>query len=128
MDVSDTLQNLRAGLSQDGVEADTLGRMEIALAEALNNIIEHGHPTCDAQTMYLTARVSDQEIRIQIRDTGAPVPDSQLNSANLPDNSGPRQSLPEGGFGWYLIHKMVDGLNYHQEAGENHLELVFSRA
>jgi len=126
--VSDSLQNLRAGLADSGLEAETLGRVEIALAEVLNNITEHGHAETGVDTVRLSARISDQDIRVEIRDSGASVPEACLNSAHLPDSSGPLHSLPEGGFGWYLIHNMVDDLRYSQEHGENQLELVFHRA
>ncbi|MEL7259409.1 MAG: ATP-binding protein [Pseudomonadota bacterium] len=126
--VSDSLQNLRTGLAESGLEAETLGRVEIALAEVLNNITEHGQAETGVDTVRLSARISDQDIRVEIRDSGTAVPEVCLNSAHLPDNSGPLHSLPEGGFGWYLIHNMVDDLRYSQEHGENQLELVFHRA
>ncbi|WP_338550102.1 ATP-binding protein [Roseovarius phycicola] len=125
--VSKSLQTLRTGLANGGIEEETLGRVEIALAEVLNNITEHGHAEAGIDTVSLSARISDQDIRVDIRDSGAVVPEACLNSAHLPDSSGPLHSLPEGGFGWFLIHSMVDDLRYSEKDGENQLELVFHR-
>ncbi len=125
--ISETLQNLRATFLESGVEADVVGRLEVALAETLNNIAEHGGHPRDEDAIRLTARISDGEVLLQIRDSGNPVPEQHVSSPALPDNSGPLQSLPEGGFGWFLIHKLADNVKYAHDGTENHLELVFLR-
>jgi serine/threonine-protein kinase RsbW len=48
-----------------------------------------------------------------------------LAPRDLPDASGPLHSLPEGGFGWFLIQNLANTLDYRRMAGENHLYLGF---
>ena len=125
--VSQAVQTVRQSLSDDSVEKDTLGRIELALAEALNNIVEHSYAKMALGQVHLTVCILTSDIKITLHDTGVSVPERLLTKPALPDSSGPLQRLPEGGFGWVLIHELSDGVFYSREGSENQLCLQFFR-
>jgi len=59
-------------------------------------------------------------------DQGNPLPDEKLPAGAQVDVSGPVNTLPEGGFGWFLIRTLSDRLEYRRVASENHLSIWFS--
>ncbi len=124
--VREILCDLRARLQALGVGEDRCGEVEIAMAEALNNIVEHAYAPGCAGPLRLSARLRDTHLVISARDAGQPLPGLDLPNRALPDTSGPLESLPEGGFGWFLIHDLTEKVEYTRKENENHLTLVFA--
>lgn len=115
-----TLKELR-GRFRDEVSADTLGRLELVLAEVMNNVTEHainGRAVADPKIHLCVVR-HDSGLACAITDDGASLPDDCLLPRQLPqmDNS----DLPEGGFGWYLIQDLTQELRYYREGQRNFL-------
>jgi serine/threonine-protein kinase RsbW len=104
---------------QPALEDDLRGTAEIVLAEVLNNIVEHAYAD---QAGDITLRLvrHDGEVHCTVSDAGAPMP-----GLCLPE--GPFQplkdlaDLPEGGFGWFLIRSLTEGLAYQRSKGLNSL-------
>ena len=97
-------------------------RIELALAEALNNVAEHAYG--DGQGMIaLEVSSCPEALRIALRDQGRPMPDYTVPADDMPHPD----ALPEGGWGWGLIHACCDGIDYQRLAGENRLTLTFRR-
>lgn len=124
--VRDMTEALRSALEDLGTEADLCGSITIVVAEALNNVVEHAYAGQPPGPIKLTATQSPEEIQISLRDTGCSLPNGTLPVTRLPDVSGPLQTLPEGGFGWYLIRDLTSRLTYRRESGENRLDMVFA--
>lgn len=105
-EVRTTLARITAGLVALGLPASDRATAEIVLAEILNNIVEHGYPAGDPGPIWLALVIAPQAIQVTISDFGRPLPMALLNPASSPDP----QSLPEGGFGWFLIHSLATDL------------------
>jgi serine/threonine-protein kinase RsbW len=119
----------RARLAAGGAAPALLSRAEIALAEVLNNVAEHAYAGCPPGRVRLCACLDANRLKLVIRDAGRPMPRDAPPGARLPATTGPAQALPEGGFGWFLIHDQCDRVLYRRDAGENRLELhIFGRA
>lgn len=104
-------------------DEDLRGRAEIVLAEVLNNIVEHAYADGPGEiTVELSA--SSGGIECCICDTGAEMPGLALPAGKLaacdPDDL-PPDDLPEGGFGWFLIRSLTEGLCYARADGCNEL-------
>lgn len=104
---------------QPALEDDLRGTAEIVLAEVLNNIVEHAYAD---QAGDITLRLvrHDGEVHCTVSDTGAPMPGLCLPEGRfqpLKDLA----DLPEGGFGWFLIRSLTEGLAYQQSKGRNRL-------
>jgi serine/threonine-protein kinase RsbW len=123
--VRSILTELRQRLIALGLMSDQGGAVEIVLAEALNNIVEHAYALQEARPLQLHADLKAGWLEIELRDRGRPLPGLGLPHPILPDTSGPIGNLPEGGFGWYLIHNLTDRVRYNRIAEENHLYLGF---
>ncbi|WP_294615085.1 ATP-binding protein [Roseovarius sp.] len=123
--VRDILLALRSRLSAHGVSDDTCGSVELAMAEALNNIVEHAYAGEQSRDIRLSVSIKPERLCCHVRDGGAPLPDLCLPQGGLPDPSGPRNDLPEGGFGWFLIRALTERVTYERRDGMNHLTLEF---
>jgi len=120
------LSDLRARVQALGISEDQCGTIEIAMAEALNNIIEHAYaPECEGP-LRLDVSLGDTQLQIETRDIGHPLPGLDLPVNAFPDASGPLDSLPEGGFGWFLIRELTNKVEYTRKENKNHLTLVFA--
>lgn len=119
------LADLRGRLETLGTPPDDCGRVEISVAEALNNIVEHAFPPEAVGTIRLRGRLHRGRLDIALRDDGRALPGLRLPDSELPPSCGPIDALPEGGFGWPLIHRLTDRLRYRREAAGNLLCLGF---
>lgn len=99
------------------------GVAQIVLAEALNNIVAHAYADGQGQ-ICLTVRRAETGLACRITDTGRPMPGGHLPQRLAPNP----QDLPEGGFGWGLIHTLAQDLEYHRHEGQNQLSFRLVRA
>ncbi|MEM8731557.1 MAG: ATP-binding protein [Pseudomonadota bacterium] len=104
---------------------DRAGIVEIALAEITNNIVEHAYAGVDDGEIHLSAHLSGTMLHFAFVDDGAPLPNETLPSGRPPDLNGPCEALPEGGFGWFLIHSLTSHLHYRRENDRNCLRVGF---
>ena len=94
---------LKSFLAVNDVPEDIAIDSEIALGEALSNVIIHTYRDFEGGRIIVSYLLKDDELRIVIRDFGPPV-----NKENLrlipPDPENPRT----GGYGLYIIQSLVD--------------------
>ena len=104
-----------------GLTSEERGSVEIVLAEALNNVVEHAYSPGDPGEIKLVLRHGRAGLLIEIRDTGKPMPNGKTPLGLHPADVKPRDPLPEGGYGWFLIRELARDLVYDRENGENFL-------
>ncbi|MFD2172820.1 ATP-binding protein [Rhodobacter lacus] len=98
---------------------DEAGTLELVLAEVLNNIVEHGYGETGHGTITLSLVRDHRGLSCSISDDGVELPPACL-ARSLDNTQRPEpQALPEGGFGWFLIHDLVEDLGYHRANGRN---------
>ena len=114
-----------ARLEDNGLPREKSGAVEIALSEAINNVVEHAYSDDPHGTVHAVTELTAKYLTIEIRDTGRPYPDLQLPAGKPADLERPVSDLPEGGFGWFLIRELTDYLSYQRNKGENILILRF---
>lgn len=95
--------------------------VEIVLAEAVNNIVEHAYDGLSFGALALRISLSRQSLRIDLIDWGRPLPNLAIPTGHAPDP----ESLSEGGYGWLLIRSLVSTLDYDRHADTNRLSLRF---
>ncbi len=117
---------LAQALCHAGLDGDLGESVILAVAEALNNVAEHAYAGQAPGPVHMTADLFDDVLHVTLDDHGRPMPGLVLPPPRLPDATGPRDTLPEGGFGWFLIHKLTDTLTYNRRAGQNTLLLGFA--
>ncbi|MDP3648183.1 MAG: ATP-binding protein [Tabrizicola sp.] len=100
------------------------GTTELVLAEVLNNIVEHAYVGCTGR-ITLSLDLCASGLAVRITDDGLAMPGGAVPSGLLPTNpAAPAATLPEGGFGWFLIKSLTRDLAYHRKEGRNHLSFT----
>lgn len=108
-----------------GLPRDRADDVQIALAEAVNNVVEHAYANAPSGEVSIRCNLDPKQLWIDIQDAGVPFPGKQL-PAGMPVNlSVPIEDLPEGGFGWFLIRELTSDIQYERKSGSNQLSLCF---
>lgn len=115
-------------LGRCGLPRSRLGDVEIAVTEAVNNVVEHGFPGRPAGRIRIGCRLAAGRLEIRICDDGAPMPGGRVPPGVPADLPPRRGDLPEGGFGWFLIRQLASDIRYYRENGTNRLLLGFGPA
>ena len=117
--VRDGLRQLLAAAPLCDLSEDVRGSAEIVLAEVLNNIVEHAYPGF-AGLIDVTLDYAHPTLSFEVVDTGHAMPCNRLPKGELADLDDTGE-LPEGGFGWFLIRNLTNGLAYSRVADRNTL-------
>ncbi|MBE3640349.1 ATP-binding protein [Mangrovicoccus algicola] len=117
--VRDALLRLARDLPAMGVRAESLGTVELVLAELLNNIVEHAYSAGPRGEIELELERRRSRLICTIVDRGRPMPGGALPPRRDLPVFADRRDLPEGGFGWFLIHELVEDLSYSRRNGMN---------
>ncbi|MBD3665689.1 ATP-binding protein [Sulfitobacter sp. TSTF-M16] len=122
--VRDALRDVIHGLGPLGLDIEEVGTVELVLAEALNNIVEHAYPP-DAQggPIHVTCRHRQKGLFFTIRDRGKAMPDGQIPLGMVQDVNVDVMDMPEGGFGWFMIRDLAKDVAYQRQGCENELQL-----
>lgn len=113
---------------QGTVADDALARMELVMAEILNNIAQHGtgqgkEPAADAPprpvvTIHVSVTRHAGGLACAITDDGAPLPPDCLSDPDHPP-SPEVAAMRAGGFGWVIIRDLTRSLFHFRERSRN---------
>lgn len=112
------LQSEKAGLNQN-----LIAQVELALEEAFVNIIKHGFVEKTPGTIKVDCQAIPQKgIKIILTDDG--IPYNPLLNPSKNDLTKVKEEELIGGYGIYLIIKIMDEVSYEYKNGFNHLSLI----
>jgi serine/threonine-protein kinase RsbW len=115
---------VKEALERGGFPLSYLNRLQIAVDEAVTNIIEHGYDGADAgkATIEVTLEVTADVYRIVIEDFGTTFDPEDFGEVDIRKHVAIGKS---GGLGVFLMRKIMDLIEYHAEKGrKNRLVLV----
>lgn len=120
------LKWLQVRLEERGVEKKMVGRLELALEEAVVNIISHGYRG-NRGKIELGFQWSSDCAELFVRDWGPPF--DPLTNAPKVDLETTLEKREQGRLGIYLMKQIVDEMRYFRENDTNVLVLIkrFSR-
>lgn len=118
-EVRAALASINRFLAANGTATADRATAEIVVAELLNNIVEHAYGEDDAGQILLEAGFCAGTLCVQVTDHGGAMPGETLPQGAPPDISGPVDTLPEGGFGWFLLRSLTQNLRYTREGCAN---------
>lgn len=121
-DVRRGLASLRPWFAALELEEAEAMACEQVLAEALNNVVEHGGLS-GSQKISLKLSMAGGRLMCRIGDPGRGYPDGILPEGKLPAIPAQVADMPEGGFGWMLIRQFAEDVSYRRMAGGNLLLL-----
>lgn len=101
---------------------EDIGNSEIVLAEAMNNIIEHAYEYELGQPIDLEISLDANFVSITIHDSGHEMNEVPRKKV-MQGNDVAFDDLPEGGFGWFLIHTLTQKIAYQRIRTQNQLIL-----
>jgi serine/threonine-protein kinase RsbW len=105
-----------------------MAEIELCAVEAMNNIIEHAYGSRPGESFELSGWLQESELILELRDEGQPLPEGAMSGATLPAlDPGQIPSLPEGGWGLYILRELMDEVSYEARPGGNLLRLVRRR-
>lgn len=119
--VKDISAQIVASIRHLGLSAEDLDKIQIILAEVINNITEHAYQDCPDQEIEVLVAKCDQGICFHFIDSGIGLPNGQIPESIQPSVDREIADLPEGGFGWFLISTLADNVRYDRKHGQNHL-------
>ena len=82
--------------------------------------VSHAAEASDA--ICLTLRCTPEALRVRLVDQGRAMPGLTLPEGKLPRHDVALEDLPEGGFGWFLIHNLTQRLTYRRIGAKNQLD------
>jgi len=111
-----------ASAEDAGFPAKRVHEVELAVEEALVNIINYAYPDRENGDVDVQCGLDDQgRFIIEIRDKGVPFDVGAHSDPDLNANFAERKI---GGLGIFLIRKMADEMHYRREGQENILTLI----
>ncbi|WP_342676578.1 ATP-binding protein [Methanofollis sp. UBA420] len=114
------LDRVAAALQRLGAPAKAVQEVELAVDEAVTNIILHGYESAGGR-IALSCEKTEEGVVVEIRDAA---PAFDPTAASAPDLEGGADERPIGGLGVHLMRKMTDAVMYERRQGENVLRLV----
>ncbi|MDD3847269.1 MAG: ATP-binding protein [Syntrophorhabdaceae bacterium] len=107
-----------------GFSEHKLGAMELALEEAIVNIVKYSSASSDSVISIACTTDARGGFYITITDSGPPF--DPLRKA-APDTDAGIDDRPIGGLGIFLIKEMTDGVTYAREGGKNILTIKMKK-
>jgi len=104
--------------SRSGLGHRAVADLEVAVTEAVSNVIRHSYENDSSQEVDLSMKVDDEKLTITITDVGRPFDRSAQAPVDL--------DVPhEGGYGLYLIEEIMDEVEWESLAPQgNRLRMV----
>jgi len=116
------MKALLHGLNPWQLSATDQGKIQVALVEVLNNIVKHAYRNQGSGIIEITCQPFPAHLGFEIADSGIPLPAHCLTNDHM-SAVDIQASLPEGGFGWFLIRQLSYDITHERHKGKNHLYL-----
>lgn len=97
-----------------------IGSINLALEEAVDNVIMYAYPTSETNEIRLYATTEGEELTFLLTDSGVPFDPTDVKA---PDLSLPAEERPIGGLGIMLIKKIMNEVSYQHIDGTNRLTM-----
>ena len=123
-DLSRLMEGATTFLESQGVDAQAVYRINLALEEMVTNIIKYGYDEPGRHQIEVTLEVGANEVAAVIIDDG-----HDFNPV-LQERKPPADKLEDreiGGLGIHLMKKLLDHLEHRREGGRNILEIKARR-
>ena len=118
------MKALLHGLNPWQLSATDQGKIQVALVEVLNNIVKHAYSNQGSGIIEITCQPFPGHLGFEITDSGIPLPAHCLTNDHM-SAVDIQASLPEGGFGWFLIRQLSYDITHERHKGKNICILKF---
>lgn len=103
-----------------GVDMSIAMSLNLALEEAVVNVMEYAYPAGTKGNVNIEAKANDQRLKFVITDWGTPFDPTAKTEV---DTTLSAEERPIGGLGIHLVRQIMDSINYERTDGKNVLTL-----
>lgn len=109
-------------LQDRGVSKDYIFDIRLCVEEATLNAIEHGNKMNEGLSVDVTFSIDDEKIEVSVTDEG-----EGFNHKKLPDPTKDKNILRAHGRGVFLVHRLMDKVDYSDKGNRVNLIKYFFR-
>jgi len=113
---------VRGLVAAAGLDGRECAHVELAVDEALNNVIRHAYALQPGHPIELVFTLDERCFTLEVADEGAPM--APRRAPVLDFDPGDLEHLPEGGMGLFIIHSVMDQVEYRSAGGRNSLVMT----
>ncbi|MEO7868421.1 MAG: ATP-binding protein [Candidatus Eisenbacteria bacterium] len=113
---------VRAMCSASNMDLRSCARVELALVEAANNSVRHAYLLEAGHPLEVTFTLFDDHFKLEVSDEGSPMPERPAPVLDFDPTD--IANLPTGGMGLFLIHSVMDQVEYKSVDGRNTLAMT----
>ena len=103
-----------------GFDMTTTMQMNLAIEEAVVNVMNYAYPPGQSGEVNIEAMVNDVRLKVVISDQGLPFDPTAKGEV---DTTLSAEDRPIGGLGIHLVRQLMDTINYERVDGRNILTL-----
>ena len=107
--------------AQAGLDDHTAWQVQLAVDEAVTNIMQHGYDSGQDGVIELGWQIVRDELLITLRDRGRRF---DPDSVPTPDVTSPLEERQSGGLGLFLMNKLMDEVSFESDATGNLLTMI----
>ena len=104
-----------------GCDMETTMRMNLAIEEAVVNVIDYAYPSGIVGSIDIKVTIYDNHMEFVISDSGTPFDPTKKEDVDI---SLPVEERRIGGLGIHLVRQLMDKINYERKDGRNILTLI----
>ena len=104
-----------------GCDMETTMRMNLAIEEAVVNVIDYAYPSGTVGSIDINVTIYDNHMEFVISDSGTPFDPTKKEDVDI---SLPVEERRIGGLGIHLVRQLMDKINYERKNGRNILTLI----
>lgn len=104
-----------------GCDMETTMRMNLAIEEAVVNVIDYAYPSGTVGSIDIKVTIYDNHMEFVISDSGTPFDPTKKEDVDI---SLPVEERRIGGLGIHLVKQLMDKINYERKDGRNILTLI----
>jgi serine/threonine-protein kinase RsbW len=116
-----------AQLRTIGVPDDAVGTAELVVGEVLNNIVEHAMADQPDGLIDVACTDGRDGQLFTIIDDGIEMPGGKLPAGIPPEVDTELEDLPEGGWGWSLVHTLTRDIAYQRVEERNCVKFLLPK-
>lgn len=105
------LESLKAELGSQVDWPRTENRLRLVLVEAYSNVVRHAHRNQPNLPVLIRLELKERDLSLEVWDSGSGF---ELEQYLAPEP----QDFQEGGYGWLILHRLMDTVEYRLKVGE----------
>ncbi|CAM2065148.1 ATP-binding protein [Sulfidibacter corallicola] len=98
---------------------DVAYQVELCVVEMINNVIEHGYRFETGNPIRIEMKFEEGRVGVTLVDHAEPIESCDHQAPQFDPED--LESLPENGYGRFLVDQIMDRVDYHRENDRNYL-------